>query len=130
MTLEAAFAEAHRDDPGTAQLAVYRDGRLVADLGDDSIGIVMSCTKGVVATAAHLLVERGLLDVDAFVRDYWPSFSARSVRVSHVLSHTAGLAGFVPADPFDWDRCVRALERMRPAWEPGDRGQGGGSVAG
>ena len=51
--------------------------------------------------------------------DYWPEFSARSVRVSHALSHTAGLAGFVPADPLDWERCVRALARMRPAWEPG-----------
>jgi CubicO group peptidase (beta-lactamase class C family) len=112
--LEAAFAAAHADDPGTAQLAVYRDGRLVADLGDDSIGIVMSCTKGVVAIAAHRV-----LDVDAYVCDYWPEFSARAVKVSHVLAHTAGLAGFVPADPFDWDRCVRALARMRPAWEPG-----------
>jgi CubicO group peptidase (beta-lactamase class C family) len=122
LTLEAAFAAAHVGDPGTAQLAVYRDGELIVDLWSgrpDSIGIVMSCTKGVVAVAAHLLVERGALSVEAPVVEYWPEFSARTVTVAHVLSHTAGLAGFVPADPLDFDRCVRALARMRPAWEPG-----------
>ena len=68
MTLEAAFAAAHRDDPGTAQLAVYRDGELIVDLWTgrpDSIGLVLSCTKGVVSVAAHVLVERGRLALDA-----------------------------------------------------------------
>jgi len=122
LTLEAAFAAAHRDDPGTAQLAVYRDGELIVDLWTgrpDSIGLVLSCTKGVVSVAAHVLVQRGRLSLDAPLVEYWPEFSASSVTVAHVLSHTAGLAGFVPADPLDFDRCVRALARMRPAWEPG-----------
>lgn len=121
MTVEEAFAAAHADDPGTAQLAVYRDGELVLDLTNgrpDAIGTVMSCTKGVVAVAAHRLVQRGALDLDALVSDYWPEFTGR-VTVAQALDHTAGLAGFVPADPLDWDRCVNALARMRPRWEPG-----------
>lgn len=120
--VEAAFAAAHADDPGTAQLAVYRGGELVLDVTNgprDALGIVMSCTKGVVAVAAHRLIERGDLQLRTPVAEYWPEFSAREVTVAQVLSHTAGLAGFVPADPLDWERCVKALARMRSRWAPG-----------
>ena len=40
-----------------------------------SIGVVWSCTKGVVALCAHVLVSRGLLDLDVPVARYWPEFA-------------------------------------------------------
>lgn len=134
------FALGQRDDEGAAQLAVYQDGRLVVDLwtggdpvggrpvGGDSLGVVMSVTKGVVATCAHLLSRRGVLDLDAPVREYWPEFAAggkAGIRVSDLLAHRAGLSGFDPEtrlgpDAYlDWDACVAALEAMSPLWEPG-----------
>ena len=120
MTVEEAFAAAHADDPGTAQLAVYRDGELVVDLGSTTrSGSSCRAPRAWSRSPPTGWCSAGCSTLDAFVADYWPEFSARSVRVSHVLSHTAGLAGFVPADPLDWERCVRALARMRPAWEPG-----------
>jgi CubicO group peptidase (beta-lactamase class C family) len=137
--VRAGFAEGQRDDEGAAQLAVYRHGRLVVDLWTgadpiagrpvdaDSISIMMSVTKGVVATCAHLLAQQGRLNLDARVADYWPEFAAGgkgAIRVSDLLAHRAGLPGFAPetgigVDQFlDWDACVAALASMTPLWEP------------
>ena len=47
------------------------------------------------ALCAHLLVDRGLLDLDAPVARYWPEFAAagkETIPVRMLLSHTAGLA--------------------------------------
>ena len=75
--VQAAFLEAQRADQGGAQLCVYRHGERVVDLwagwdpenerpyGEDGIGVLMSCTKGVVAAGVHMLADRGLIDVDA-----------------------------------------------------------------
>jgi CubicO group peptidase (beta-lactamase class C family) len=35
---------------------------------------VFSATKGATAACANLLVQRGLLDLDASVTDYWPEY--------------------------------------------------------
>src|SRR3979411_1517290 len=132
-----AFEKAQATDEGGAQLAVYRHGRLVVDLwaGSDPIGgrpftgdsltILMSVYKGLVATCANLLRERGTLDVDAPVAEYWPEFAAAGkdrITVAHLLSHRAGLSDFDPdagiIDFLDWDRCVTALAEMTPLWQP------------
>jgi CubicO group peptidase (beta-lactamase class C family) len=135
-----AFAEAQALDPGGAQLCVYRHGTPVVDVwtgtdtahgrpyADGTLTVVMSCTKGAVAVLAHRLAERGELDLDAPVARYWPEFARNgkeNVTVSHLLSHSAGLAGFDPAagiggaETLDWARCVAALEGMEPLWPPG-----------
>lgn len=128
-----AFAHGQDGDAGSAQLAVYRDGRLVVDLwtgagGADgrSVGVLMSVTKGIVATCAHVLAERGVLDLDAPVAAGWPEFAAHGkagITLAHLLAHSSGLSGFVPERSLpallDWDGTVRALAAMRPLWEPG-----------
>src|SRR5260370_24659337 len=135
-----AFAEAEVKTEGGAQLCIYRQGKRVVDLWPgsdrvndgpytaDTISIVMSCGKGVTATCAHLLVERGLLDLDAPVAHYWPEFAANgkaNIPVSYLLSHRAGLPSFPPEsgialnEMLDWNRCVTALASMKPLWTPG-----------
>jgi CubicO group peptidase (beta-lactamase class C family) len=72
-----------------AACCVYVDGRVVVDLwggladGEtnrpwerDTVALVASTTKGATALCAHLLVERGELDLDAPVTRYWPEFGA------------------------------------------------------
>ena len=78
------------------------------------------------ALCAHLLVERGQLDVDAPVARYWPEFAQAgkgTLPVRYLLSHTAGLAAIrepLAADAFyDWRRMVDALAAETPWWEPG-----------
>ncbi|MGE0829797.1 MAG: serine hydrolase domain-containing protein [Hyphomonadaceae bacterium] len=134
------FVEGQRLDGGGAQLCVYRHGEKVVDLwtgqdkintrpyNDNTIAVLMSCTKGMLAIMAHMLVERGDLDLNERVAYYWPEFSANGkgdARVSHILSHTIGLSSFDaesgigPRDLLDWKRCTRALADMAPLWAPG-----------
>ncbi|WP_329238173.1 beta-lactamase family protein [Actinoallomurus sp. NBC_01490] len=134
------FEAGQRDDPGAAQLAVYQDGKQVVDVwaGADVIGgrpvdagslsVVMSVTKGVVATCAHLLAQRGLLDLEAPVAAYWPEFARNGkedVTVGDLLAHRSGLSAFPPEariglpQLLDWDHCTRVLAAMAPLWRPG-----------
>ncbi|EJT97382.1 beta-lactamase/transpeptidase-like protein [Dacryopinax primogenitus] len=138
----SAFAEGQKNDAGGAQLAVYHKGVKVVDIwtGNDPVrqrpfdgeGYVMfmSSTKGLTAIAAHVLVQRGLLDINAPVSKYWPEFAQNgkeNITVSMLLSHTAGL-GAVPAecemkmpDLADWNKNTHWLEEMAPLWEPGTK---------
>ena len=138
--MREAFAQAQKADTGGAQLCIYRDGRKVVDLWtghdrinnrpytDQTLAIMMSCSKGAVATAAHMLSERGLLDLDAPVTKYWPEFGhagKADVPVSYLLSHRVGLSGFEPGsgigprELLDWKKSTSALAAMAPLWPPG-----------
>lgn len=60
----------------------------------DTLTLVFSVTKGVSAICAHMLVERGELDLNAPVAKYWPEFGAEgkeATTVRDVLSHRTGL---------------------------------------
>ncbi|MEU6139823.1 serine hydrolase domain-containing protein [Streptomyces sp. NPDC047081] len=92
----------------------------------DTLVNVWSTTKGPVALCAHILADRGLLDFDAPVAQYWPEFAAagkEKVLVRHLLSHRAGLSG--PREPhsleqlYDWEFTTRRLAATEPWWEPG-----------
>jgi CubicO group peptidase (beta-lactamase class C family) len=135
-----AFAEnfASHGDVGAA-VCVYRDGKPVVDvwagLADpqagrpwarDTLQVVYSATKGVVATAAHMLAEHGELDLDAPVSRYWPEFAAAGkadIPVRWLLTHQAGLPVLdkpVPlADALAWQPVVDALAAQAPVWAPG-----------
>jgi len=139
-SVREAFAAAQGRDAGGAQLCVYRHGVKVVDLwggrdkvadrpfAEDSLVILMSASKGVTATLAHMLVERGLLDLDAPVARYWPEFAQNgkgAITLAHLLTHSCALVNFegesdfAVADMSDWNKCVGLLERMAPLWEPG-----------
>ncbi len=134
---EANFVE--RGEVG-ASVALQVDGELVVDLwagvrdrdgtpwAHDTMTTVFSCTKGAVALCAHLLVDRGLLDLDAPVADYWPGFAANGkeqATVRMMLNHSVGVPAFrdrLPDGAYaDWDLMVAALEDEEPWWEPGTR---------
>ena len=123
------------------QIAVRRHGRVAADvtagLADPENGVPVepgtlffaaSAAKGVAASLAHVLAERGDLDYDLRLADVWPQFAAHGkerTTLRHVLMHTAGLPGLppetTPADLCDWDRMCAALAAAEPWWEPGTR---------
>jgi len=63
------------------------------------------------ALCALVLVDRGLLDLDAPVARYWPEFGQagkEGIPVKYLLSHQSGLAGFdeqIPVEAlFNWER--------------------------
>jgi CubicO group peptidase (beta-lactamase class C family) len=122
-----------------AACCVYHDGRPVVDIwggvadpatgrpwADDTVVLTYSCTKGVTAVCANLLIDRGELDPDAPVARYWPEFDAAGkseIPVRWLLSHQAGLAvvegDFTLDDVLAWDPIVTALAAQAPSWEPG-----------
>ena len=122
-----------------AAFSLYHKGKKVVDLWggignketgepwvEDSIALVFSSTKGATAICAHLLAQRGDLDLDAPVTKYWTEFGAagkENIPVRWLLSHRAGLPGFEEAmsleDYLSWEGPVKALEKQRPVWEPG-----------
>ncbi|MER5984023.1 serine hydrolase domain-containing protein [Streptomyces sp. NPDC001787] len=124
-----------------AAVTVLVDGAPVADLWGgwadaagtrrwerDTLVNVWSTGKGPMALCAHLLADRGLLDLDAPVAVYWPEFAAAgkgSVLVRHLLSHRAGLAGLrephTLAELYDWELTCARLAATEPWWEPGTR---------
>ncbi|QCU79621.1 class A beta-lactamase-related serine hydrolase (plasmid) [Citricoccus sp. SGAir0253] len=94
-----------------------------------TMAVMFSGTKGVVATLAAMLTDRGLLDVGKPVADYWPEFAAggkESVTVAQVLSHTVGLP-YVDPEPqgddahLDNEANARSLAAQAPLWEPGQQ---------
>ncbi|MBF6328079.1 serine hydrolase domain-containing protein [Nocardia transvalensis] len=136
-----AFRANFEANPGEvgAACCVYVGGRRVVDLwdgladreanrpwGDDTIVQVASTTKGATAICAHLLAQRGELDLDAPVVQYWPEFGAHGkdrIPVRWLLSHQAGLPVVDGPLTFEqvcaWDPVIGALEAQKPLWEPG-----------
>lgn len=123
-----------------ASVAVTLDGKPVVDLWageavqggslwqEDTIVNVYSTTKTMAATSILVAVDRGWLDLDAPVAQYWPEFAQNgkeAVLVRHVMSHSAGLSGFDPpikkkSQLYDWDAIVAGLASQKPWWTPGD----------
>jgi CubicO group peptidase (beta-lactamase class C family) len=57
--------------------------------------MVFSVTKGLASTVVHRLADRGLIDYDTPVAEYWPEFGANDkgdITVREVMRHRAGLS--------------------------------------
>lgn len=136
-----AFVENYRveDELGSA-VAVVVDGRTVVDLWGgwadeartrpwrrDTLVCMMSVAKGITAIAFNMLVDRGLVDLDAPVARYWPEFAQNGkadLPVRYLLDHRAGLPvlhpdKLWPGAMFDREAMIGALARQKPLWEPG-----------
>src|SRR4051812_30181631 len=141
----AVFDEVARaQSVGGLAFSATIDGEQVVDLyaGEASAGrpwttdtavCTMSVAKGLAGLCAAMLVDRGQLDVDARVVDYWPEFGRHgkdAVLVRHVLLHQAGVLGLpdvvgtLGAGAHAWldlDAIAAALADTRLAWQPGTR---------
>ncbi|MGW3105971.1 serine hydrolase domain-containing protein [Streptomyces sp. NPDC001100] len=122
-----------------AAVTVYRDGHRVVDLWAgtkdvdgtapwqrDTAQIVRSATKGVAAAALLLLAQRGELDLDAPVGEYWPEYKTAGKErtlVWHLLAHRAGVPvldhPLTPAQAADPVQGAAAVAAQAPVWEPG-----------
>ncbi|SMD25919.1 CubicO group peptidase, beta-lactamase class C family [Kibdelosporangium aridum] len=136
-----AFRANFNGNPGEigAACSVYVGGRPVVNLWDglanraanrpwrkNTIVRVASTTKGATAICAHILAQRGQLDLDAPVVKYWPEFGANgkeNIKVRWLLSHQAGLPIVDGPLTFEqacaWHPVIRALEAQKPLWQPG-----------
>ena len=114
---------------------MYRDGRFVMEWGGgiarrspvtpvkpDTLFVLFSATKMWTATCAHILAERGKLDFQAKVADYWPEFAQKGkdkVTVYHVLSHRGGFPALTLENP-DGLTQAELIEQTPLSWTPGE----------
>lgn len=124
-----------------ASFAVVHDGVKVVDLWgglsdqsagtpwrQDTLQMIWSGTKGLVAVCILLLIERGLIRLDEPVATYWPEFGRKGkhdVLVRHVMSHTAGVPGLSHAvsneDFANWQLMSELVAYERPLWSAGSK---------
>lgn len=90
-----------------AQLCIYHGNDRVVDLwissthngsfSADSLVNVFSSGKSLEAIAIAWLHDRGLIEYDKYIANYWPEFSAagkHNITVADLMRHEAGLAFF------------------------------------
>jgi CubicO group peptidase (beta-lactamase class C family) len=124
-----------------AAVTISVEGRIVVDLcagwadiertrpwQRDTLVNVFSVGKPMAALCLLMLVDRGHVDLDAPVADYWPEFGTNGkeqVSVRMLLAHQAGLPALRKRLPdramYDWTLMTSALAREEPWWEPGTR---------
>src|SRR3954447_22147997 len=107
LTADLARLTAERGVPGAA-IAVLKDGEVIdfaagvlstatqVEATPDSVFQIGSITKVATTTLVIKLVDDGLLDLDAPIRDYLPEFrladdaAAAAITPRHLLSHSGG----------------------------------------
>lgn len=149
-TLSEVFARHLAAGEGGMAFCVYRGGKPLARfyggdtvrMGDapapgtgaghrwteSTMAVLFSGTKGLVATIAAILIDRGSLDPDATVASYWPEFAAagkQDATVAQVLSHSVGLV-YVDPEPssdlrYDNRAVASILAAQAPLWAPGTK---------
>ena len=122
-----------------ASVCIIEDGRKVVDLWGgfkdaksrapwekDTLSVVFSCTKAATALCAHVLADRGELDLGAKMSRYWPEFAQNGkhdATVLMALNHSLGVPALrepvKPGGYYDWDYMVDRLAREEPFWTPG-----------
>ncbi|MFZ0716625.1 serine hydrolase domain-containing protein [Mycobacterium sp.] len=123
---------------GGGALAVYLDGEPVVDVWTgwadrrgrvpwtaDTGTMVFSATKGMASTVIHRLVDRGLIEYDAPVAQYWPAFGANGkagITVRQLMRHQAGLSalrGSSLEDLLDHELMEKRLASQAPGYSFG-----------
>ncbi|WP_029930398.1 EstA family serine hydrolase [Nocardia otitidiscaviarum] len=122
-----------RSRAGGGAFAVFLDGEPVLDIwagwaepgrrwGADTMALSYSTGKGVAATVINRLADRGVIDYDAPVAEYWPEFAAAGkgdITVRQALAHRAGvqrMRGLLddPEDLLDHDKVAAAMAASAP----------------
>jgi CubicO group peptidase (beta-lactamase class C family) len=137
--IAVAIEQAHERGELGIQVAAYLDGELILDLvsGDadpdngrpvegSTLFPAFSVNKAVVATALHLQVERGLVDYDRPIAEYWPEYGVAGkerTTVAELLCHRSGApqmpAGVTTEKVCDWETMTRRLAAEEPIFKPG-----------
>jgi CubicO group peptidase (beta-lactamase class C family) len=140
--VDAFIENFQSEDEIGAACSVMLDGRTVVDLWGGwrdgarstpwdapTTVCMMSVAKGITAICFNMLIDRGLVDPDAYVVEYWPEYGQNGkakTRVRHILDHTAAVPVLTtnplwPGALLDREAIVKALEEQEPLWEIGTK---------
>lgn len=137
-SIDAALDEAVRQGEHGVQVAAYLNGELIVDswcgpsdntghmVDGETLFSVFSVTKAVTATSLHIQADRGLIDYDASVANYWPEYGVNGKQrttVRDILTHRSGAPQMpetvTPEKMGDWEWMVSELAQATPLFEPG-----------
>lgn len=126
-----------------AAVAVFQGGELIHHRGHglanvelgvpveaDTVFPICSISKPITATLVMMLVEDGLLELDAPARRYLPGFDRDAITLRHLLTHTSGLANYNAGERFlrhEGRLALPSAERLafllaqRAEFTPGER---------
>jgi CubicO group peptidase (beta-lactamase class C family) len=127
-----------RNEVGAA-VAVWVDGQLTVNLWggtakattknpwhEDTLASIFSGSKALTSTCIHLLADRGELDLQAPVANYWPEFAyagKQNITIAMVMGHRSGVIGprqrLSPEETLDWHTVCDHIARAEPWWKPG-----------
>lgn len=107
----------------------WRDGAMLDAWDKPTTVCMMSVAKGITAICFNMVMDRGLVDPDAYVTEYWPEYGRNGkdrTRVRHILDHTAAVPVLTtnplwPGAMLDREAIVKALEEQEPLWEIGTK---------
>jgi CubicO group peptidase (beta-lactamase class C family) len=119
-------AVVHEGEVVVDAVAGVTDPRTAAPVTSDTLFFAASTGKGLAASVAHTLVNRGALRYEQRLADVWPEFSAHGkdrVTLRDVLLHTAGVPGLwpqiMPDELCNWDQVCAFIADQPPWWPPG-----------
>lgn len=136
--IRAAIDAGHEE---AVHIVAYHRGRQVLNVWDgladpargkaaseDTLYNVYSVTKAVAATALHIQAEKGRVDYDAPIAEYWPEFASNgkgAATVRHALTHRAGVPlmpdGVTPELMCDAQWMAAQIAAMEPLAPPGEK---------
>lgn len=94
----------------------------------DTVVTVFSSTKGVTALCINMAIDRGILDLNTPIAEYWPEFGQNgkeTATLAMALDHSLGVPHVRdkvrPGGFYDWDYIVSLVAKQEPFWEPGTR---------
>lgn len=123
-----------------AAFAAHVDGEVVVDLWGgtadptcgapwehDTLQLIFSGTKGLVATAMLHMVDRGVLELEDPVAMHWPEFGSGGkdlTTIGDALAHRAGVPGIsaalsTPRELLDQRAMAARVAREIPLWSDG-----------
>ncbi len=138
----AKVARSQLTRAGGGALCIYLHGRPVVDLWSgsknsntgepwehDTMAMCWSTTKGVASAALHMLADRGKLDYDHRVADYWPEYGTngkQQTTIGQMMAMEAGLYDIRhrlddPRQMLDHTAMAELLAAAVPAHRPGAR---------
>lgn len=117
---QLAFLEAGKfstTEFGNSQVVPFK-----TPLEGDPYYDLASLTKALIGVMSLKLAETGLLDLEAPVKTYLPAFTSEVVTVRHLLTHTAGLTGYIEnRNNLSEAALIKALLNLTPQWLPGQQ---------
>ncbi len=121
-----------------AAFAVYKNGKALIDIyggyqnknvlwNKNTIVNVHSTGKGIVLMCVSILIDKGILNINEYVHNYWPEFKKKNkqnIKIKHLLRHQSGLYGWRKkmkvSDLFRGKYCNKIIAEQEAFNKPGE----------